>query len=202
MTRDGPDDWGWAHRVRRRERAGRDLRRRRVGPLEGVGPHDHGDRRPGGRARARRRRARAHRRRRAHVHPARRDQFDVAAFHEHFGTSHDMWESKAGGGMRWAATAPYDAAEALRDGQGDVHPQHVRRRVGDAARRDGRRARASRTRRSASSRTSRCRSAGSPSPSTSPPSPGGTCTSSAPPRSSSARSRWRAAATPTSTPAR
>src|SRR5450759_1088683 len=32
------------------------------------------------------------------------EQFDVAAFHEHFGTSHDMWESRAGGGMRWAAT--------------------------------------------------------------------------------------------------
>src|SRR5690349_4098237 len=45
------------------------------------------------------------------------DQFDVAAFHEHFGTDHDMWESLAGGGMRWAATAPYDAARALRDGK-------------------------------------------------------------------------------------
>jgi acetyl-CoA acetyltransferase len=45
------------------------------------------------------------------------DQFDVAAFHEHFGTRHDMWESKAGGGMRWAATAPYEAAQALRDGK-------------------------------------------------------------------------------------
>jgi acetyl-CoA acetyltransferase len=45
------------------------------------------------------------------------DQFDVAAYHEHFGTDHDMWESLAGGGMRWAATAPYDAARALRDGR-------------------------------------------------------------------------------------
>jgi acetyl-CoA acetyltransferase len=44
------------------------------------------------------------------------EQFDVAAFHAHFGTSHDMWESKNGGGMRWAASAPYDAARALRDG--------------------------------------------------------------------------------------
>jgi acetyl-CoA acetyltransferase len=44
------------------------------------------------------------------------EQFDVAAFHEHFGTSHDMWESRTGGGMRWAATAPYDAARALRAG--------------------------------------------------------------------------------------
>ncbi len=42
-------------------------------------------------------------------------QFDAAAFHEHFGTSHDIWESKAGGGMRWAASAPYEAALALRD---------------------------------------------------------------------------------------
>jgi acetyl-CoA acetyltransferase len=44
------------------------------------------------------------------------EQFDAAAFHEHFGTDHEMWESKAGGGMRWAATAPYEAAQALRDG--------------------------------------------------------------------------------------
>ena len=44
-------------------------------------------------------------------------QFDAAAFHEHFGTSHDIWESKAGGGMRWAASAPYEAALALRDKQ-------------------------------------------------------------------------------------
>lgn len=44
------------------------------------------------------------------------EQFDVAAFHQHFGTSHDMWESRAGGGMRWAATAPHEAARALRTG--------------------------------------------------------------------------------------
>jgi acetyl-CoA acetyltransferase len=48
------------------------------------------------------------------------DQFDVAAFHAHFGTDHDMWESRAGGGMRWAATAPYEAAQALRDGRASV----------------------------------------------------------------------------------
>ena len=48
------------------------------------------------------------------------EQFDVAAFHEHFGTSHEMWESKAGGGMVWAATAPYQAAHALRDGTASV----------------------------------------------------------------------------------
>jgi acetyl-CoA acetyltransferase len=39
--------------------------------------------------------------------------FDVAAFHEHFGTSHDMWSSPWGGGMAWAATAPYLAAGAI-----------------------------------------------------------------------------------------
>ena len=32
--------------------------------------------------------------------------FDVDAFHEHFGTTHDMWTSPWGGGMAWAATAP------------------------------------------------------------------------------------------------
>jgi acetyl-CoA acetyltransferase len=41
--------------------------------------------------------------------------FDVAAFHEHFGTSHDMWTSPWGGGMAWAATAPYLAAQAIRE---------------------------------------------------------------------------------------
>ena len=40
--------------------------------------------------------------------------FDVAAFHEHFGTSHEMWTSPWGGGMAWAATAPYIAAQAIR----------------------------------------------------------------------------------------
>ena len=48
------------------------------------------------------------------------EQFDVAAFHAHFGTDHDMWESRAGGGMRWAATAPYEAAHALREGKASV----------------------------------------------------------------------------------
>jgi acetyl-CoA acetyltransferase len=42
--------------------------------------------------------------------------FDVAAFHEHFGTTHDMWTSPWGGGMAWAATAPYLAAQAIRAG--------------------------------------------------------------------------------------
>jgi acetyl-CoA acetyltransferase len=44
-------------------------------------------------------------------------QFDAAAFHAHFGTSHDLWVSRRGGGMRWAATAPYHAALALRQGK-------------------------------------------------------------------------------------
>jgi acetyl-CoA acetyltransferase len=47
--------------------------------------------------------------------------FDVAAFHEHFGTSHDMWTSPWGGGMAWAATAPHLAAEAIAAG----HARHV-----------------------------------------------------------------------------
>jgi len=42
--------------------------------------------------------------------------FDAAAFHEHFGTSHDLWVSPWGGGMAWAATAPYLAAQAIRAG--------------------------------------------------------------------------------------
>jgi acetyl-CoA acetyltransferase len=43
--------------------------------------------------------------------------FDVDAFHEHFGTSHEMWTSPWGGGMAWAATAPYLAAQAIADGK-------------------------------------------------------------------------------------
>jgi acetyl-CoA acetyltransferase len=39
--------------------------------------------------------------------------FDVAAFREHFGTKHEMWSSPWGGGMSWAGTAPYLAAEAI-----------------------------------------------------------------------------------------
>ena len=44
------------------------------------------------------------------------DQFDAAAFHAHFGTSHDLWVSEKGGGMVWAGSAPYDAAQAIRAG--------------------------------------------------------------------------------------
>ena len=39
--------------------------------------------------------------------------FDADAFHEHFGTSHELWTSPWGGGMAWAATAPYLAARAI-----------------------------------------------------------------------------------------
>src|ERR1700751_4783292 len=43
--------------------------------------------------------------------------FDADAFHEHFGTSHELWTSPWGGGMAWAATAPYLAAEAIAAGR-------------------------------------------------------------------------------------
>lgn len=45
------------------------------------------------------------------------DQFDERAFHRHFGTSHDMWVSRRGGGMVWAATAAHEAALAIRGGR-------------------------------------------------------------------------------------
>ena len=48
--------------------------------------------------------------------PAMGDQLDAAAFHAHFGTSHEVWESSRGGGMVWAGTAPYEAALAIRRG--------------------------------------------------------------------------------------
>jgi acetyl-CoA acetyltransferase len=43
--------------------------------------------------------------------------FDAAAFHDHFGTSHPLWTSPWGGGMTWAGTAPYLAANAIADGK-------------------------------------------------------------------------------------
>ena len=55
-----------------------------------------------------------------------------AAFHEHFGTTHDLWTSPWGGGMAWAATAPYLAARAIRDGRGPPRAERVPGRVGDA----------------------------------------------------------------------
>jgi acetyl-CoA acetyltransferase len=48
------------------------------------------------------------------------DQLTAADFHAHFGTTHDLWTSGAGGGMAWAATAPHVAARALRAGQARV----------------------------------------------------------------------------------
>jgi acetyl-CoA acetyltransferase len=49
--------------------------------------------------------------------PMLKDRFDAAAFREHFGTTHEMWESDRGGGMVWAGTAPYEAAKALQEGK-------------------------------------------------------------------------------------
>jgi acetyl-CoA acetyltransferase len=43
--------------------------------------------------------------------------FDVDAFREHFGVTHDIWTSPWGGGMAWAATAPHLAAEAIAQGK-------------------------------------------------------------------------------------
>jgi acetyl-CoA acetyltransferase len=43
--------------------------------------------------------------------------FDVDVFREHFGTTHEMWTSHWGGGMAWAATAPYLAARAIGEGK-------------------------------------------------------------------------------------
>jgi acetyl-CoA acetyltransferase len=42
--------------------------------------------------------------------------FTVDDFHDHFGTKHEMWTSPWGGGMAWAATAPYLAANAIARG--------------------------------------------------------------------------------------
>jgi acetyl-CoA acetyltransferase len=43
--------------------------------------------------------------------------FDADAFHEHFGTSHELWTSPWGGGMAWAGTAPHLAARAIAEGR-------------------------------------------------------------------------------------
>ena len=43
--------------------------------------------------------------------------FDAAAYHEHFGTGHDLWTSQWGGGMTWAGTAPHLAAKAIEAGK-------------------------------------------------------------------------------------
>ena len=48
------------------------------------------------------------------------DQLTEADFREHFGVKKDLWVSHQGGGMRWAATAPYEAALAIRRGDASV----------------------------------------------------------------------------------
>jgi acetyl-CoA acetyltransferase len=45
------------------------------------------------------------------------DQFTDDDYRAHFGTSHDMWVSRRGGGMHWAGSAPYEAALAIREGR-------------------------------------------------------------------------------------
>ncbi len=47
-------------------------------------------------------------------------QFDAEAYHAHFGTRHDLWVSKNGGAMTWAATAPEQAARAIAAGKASV----------------------------------------------------------------------------------
>lgn len=49
--------------------------------------------------------------------PSMPGQLGPDEFHAHFGTDHDLWVSNRGGGMRWAATAPHEAALALREGK-------------------------------------------------------------------------------------
>lgn len=53
-------------------------------------------------------------------HPAFPGQLDDVAFHRHFGTSHELWTSLEGGGMTWAGTAPYTAAQAMAEGKASV----------------------------------------------------------------------------------
>ncbi len=44
-------------------------------------------------------------------------EFTDDDFREYFGVTHDLWVSKQGGGMVWAATAPHTAAMAIREGK-------------------------------------------------------------------------------------
>lgn len=44
-------------------------------------------------------------------------QVDVAAYHRHFGTCHDMWSSPRGGSLTACAVAPHEAAQAIRAGK-------------------------------------------------------------------------------------
>ena len=48
------------------------------------------------------------------------DQFTEVDFRSYFGVKRDLWVSREGGGMRWGATAPYEAAMAIRTGQASV----------------------------------------------------------------------------------
>ncbi len=48
------------------------------------------------------------------------EQFDAAAFRARFGGAREIHEIPRGGGMTWAATAPLEAARALRQGQASV----------------------------------------------------------------------------------
>ena len=43
--------------------------------------------------------------------------FGPAEFHQHFGTSHDLWSTPWGGGMAWAGTIPYAAERAIAAGE-------------------------------------------------------------------------------------
>jgi acetyl-CoA acetyltransferase len=47
-------------------------------------------------------------------------QFEAPDFHAHFGTSHELWVSRNGGAMTWAATAPEQAARAIAAGRASV----------------------------------------------------------------------------------
>jgi acetyl-CoA acetyltransferase len=47
-------------------------------------------------------------------------QLTEADFRRHFGVSGDLWVSHEGGAMHWAATAPYAAAQAIRQRQATV----------------------------------------------------------------------------------
>ncbi len=49
--------------------------------------------------------------------PAVGAQLDADAYREHFGTRRDIWLSREGGAMVWAATAPVVAAAAIREGK-------------------------------------------------------------------------------------
>jgi acetyl-CoA acetyltransferase len=42
------------------------------------------------------------------------DQIQAEDYHRHFGTKHEMWTSPHGGSMTYAAIAPYEAAQAIR----------------------------------------------------------------------------------------